>query len=258
MEFFSLSPQTWLWTRGTALNCFDLTFQSGNSRSSQTTKKHGNVPGLRCTTSLCAGCLSCSLCIPRHWHASSKNTLFGRKYSQTTHYSLLLAWNYSDLVRSLQDSVKDTGLWIEENKPKMNKDQTEAIRFSSSLSSVNTTIQHPKTISFSNTDAEFVGIVRNLGFTIDRDLSVKQHIIQTCKAAYSEIRHISCIRQYLTEDAAKTQVSSYILSRLNDSSSLLAGYTQTVIKPLQQVQNSAAKLILKFRRAQHAKSLLKH
>ena len=53
--------------------------------------------------------------------------------------------------------------------------------------------------------------VRNLGFVFDSNLSVKQHI-KTCKAAYIEIRRISSIRQYLTEDAAKTIVNSCILS----------------------------------------------
>ena len=59
--------------------------------------------------------------------------------------------NYSDLVRSLQDCVKDIGLWMEENKLKLNDDKTEAIRFSSS-SSINTTLPHPQTIFLSNTD----------------------------------------------------------------------------------------------------------
>ena len=83
------------------------------------------------------------------------------------------------------------------------------------------------------------------------------HQNETCKAAYIEIRRISCIRQYLTEDATKTLVNSCILSRLDYCNSLLAGYPQTVIKPLQQVQNSAAKHILKSRRAEYAKPLLK-
>ena len=61
------------------------------------------------------------------------------------------------------------------------------------------------------------------------------------------------LRQYLTEDATKTLVNAFILPRLDYCNSLLAGYPQTVIKPLQQVQNSAAKLILKSRRAEHAK-----
>ena len=39
--------------------------------------------------------------------------------------------NYSALVRSLQDCVKDIGLWMKENKLQLNNGKTEAIRFSS-------------------------------------------------------------------------------------------------------------------------------
>ena len=55
-------------------------------------------------------------------------------------------------------------------------------------------------------------------------------------------------------------VNSYILFRLDYCNSLLTGYQQTVIKPLQQVQNSAVKLILKscsVALAEHTKPLLK-
>ena len=89
------------------------------------------------------------------------------------------------------------------------------------------------------------------------NFSMKQHIIKTCKTAYIEIRRISSIRKYLTEDETKTLVNSCILSRLDYCNSLLAGYPQMVIKPLQQVQNSAAKLILNSRRVEHARLLLK-
>ena len=87
-----------------------------------------------------------------------------------------------------------------EEKLKLNKDQTEAIRFSSS--SANTALQQPQTISLSNTDTEFAGIVRNFGFIFNSDLSMKQHIIKTCKTAIVQIRRVSCIRQYPTEDVA--------------------------------------------------------
>ena len=42
--------------------------------------------------------------------------------------------NNSDLVCSLQNCVKDIGLWMEENKLKLNSDKTKAIRFSASSS----------------------------------------------------------------------------------------------------------------------------
>ena len=58
--------------------------------------------------------------------------------------------NYSDLVCSLQNCVKDIGLWMEQNKLKLNNDKTEAIRFSAS-SSVNIIILLPHTITLSDT-----------------------------------------------------------------------------------------------------------
>ena len=160
-----------------------------------------------------------SICLQTHSH-STNHSLIPQNHSESPE-------NYSHLVRSLQNCVKYFGLWMEENKLKLNNDnKTEAIRFSSSTS-INTTLLHPQTIFLSNTDVELSGTVRNLGFIFDSDLSVKQHIIKTCKAAYIEIRRISSIHQYLTEDATKTLANSCILSRLDCCTSLLAGYPQS-------------------------------
>ena len=71
------------------------------------------------------------------------------------------------------------------------------------------------------------------------------------------MRRISSICQYLTTEATKTLVSSYILSKLDYCNSLLAGCSDKDIKPLQQVQNSAARLIFKTRKSQHITPLLR-
>ncbi len=84
---------------------------------------------------------------------------------------------------------------------------------------------------------------------------MQQHITKTCQTAYIELRRISSIRQYLTQDATKTLVSACILSKLDYCNSLLAGCSQKALRPLQQVQNSAAKLIFKARSSQHCKPL---
>ena len=57
--------------------------------------------------------------------------------------------------------------------------------------------------------------VRNLGVILDWRLSMYEHIIKVCQMAYWELRRIYSIRQYLTEDAAKTLVVSRVLSRLS-------------------------------------------
>ena len=80
---------------------------------------------------------------------------------------------------------------------------------------------------------------------------------KTCQATYLEFKRISSVRHYLSEDATKTLVTSCILSRLDYCNSLLIGSPNTIIQPLQTVQNSAARLIFKSRRSQNCTPLLK-
>ena len=63
------------------------------------------------------------------------------------------------------------------------------------------------TISFSDSN-------RNLSFYLDKDLSMKEHINFICKTAFLEIRCISTIRRYLTDDATKTLVVSLVTCTL--------------------------------------------
>ena len=97
---------------------------------------------------------------------------------------------------------------------------------------------------------------RNLGFILDSKLSMKKHIIKICQTAYFELKRISSIRRFLTEDAAKTLVTSYILSRLDYCNCLLMGTPNSVIQPLQKIQNFAARLVLLASRHHHATPLL--
>ena len=96
------------------------------------------------------------------------------------------------------------------NKLQLNADKTETMLFNCSK------LKHPPapllicqaTISFSDS-------VRNLGFYLDKDLSMKEHINFICKTAFLEIRRIGTIRHYLTDDATKTLVVSLVLSRID-------------------------------------------
>ena len=97
--------------------------------------------------------------------------------------------------------------------------------------------------------------VRNLGFILDSDLTLKQHI-KICQTAYYEIKRISSIYRYLTEDAAKQLVTSCVLSRLDYCNFLLVSTTSSVIQPMQKVQNTAARLILRVPRHQNCTPLV--
>ena len=67
--------------------------------------------------------------------------------------------------------------------------------------------------------------------------SKKKHVVKICQTACFELTHISSIRRFLTDDATKTLVTSYILSRLDYCHCLLIGAPNSVIQPRQNVQN---------------------
>ena len=70
-----------------------------------------------------------------------------------------------------------------------------------------------------------------------------QPVSRTCQICYFELRRINFIRHYLSQDALKTLISAFVLSRINYCNSLLAGYPKQLIHKLQKVQNNVARLI---------------
>ena len=144
---------------------------------------------------------------------------------------------------------------MNKNQLKLNDDKTEALLFSSPSVTQSHTL--PSEILVGSHNIPFSSSARNLGFFLEADLSMKKHISKICQSAFVELKRISSIRRYLSVEATKTLVTSCILSRLDYCNSLLMGCPFSVIKPLQKVQNSAARLILKVPRNQPCTPLLK-
>ena len=70
-----------------------------------------------------------------------------------------------------------------------------------------------------------------------------------------KIRRISSIRQYLTVEATTTLVCACVLSKLDYCNSLLSGCPLYFLRRLQNVQNSAAKLVFKSHKRNYVQLL---
>ena len=158
----------------------------------------------------------------------------------------------TNLTKELNARTDDIKTWMTENQLKLYDDKTEALLFpfSSSLKPSTVSLSDSITLGFHN--IPFSDSARNLGFILDSKLSMKKHIIKICQTAYFELKRISSIRRFLTEDATKTLVTSYILSRLDYCNCLLMGTPNSVIQPLQKIQNFAARLVLLAPRHHHS------
>ena len=99
-----------------------------------------------------------------------------------------------------------------ENQLKLNDDKTEALLFPFSSSLKPSTIPLPDSVTLGSHNSPFSDSARNLGFIFDSKLSMKKHAIKICQTAYFELKRISSIRRFLTEDAAKTCYFLYPLT----------------------------------------------
>ena len=86
--------------------------------------------------------------------------------------------------------------------------------------------------------------VRDLGFTIDNNLTCNQQIQTVIRNVNFSLRNIAFIKRYLDEDSMKKLVHNYIISRLDYCNSLYCELPTYQLKKLQLVFNRAARLIV--------------
>ena len=93
--------------------------------------------------------------------------------------------------------------------------------------------------------------VRNLGGVLDDELSMENQVKSVVRSANFHIRRISKIRSFLDNDTCAKVINATITSRLDYHNGLLLGVHDKLIRPLQVVQNNAARLLTRSGRREH-------
>ena len=123
-----------------------------------------------------------------------------------------------DTINNIEQCISNVKTWMFHNKLQMNDDKTQAILFAlKGLANEHLT----KSIKIDDTAINFVPMLRDLGVTFDSSFLFNQHVMNTCRSTFLELRRISLIRKYLTVDATKTIVCSLVPSRLDYCNSIL-------------------------------------
>ena len=145
-----------------------------------------------------------------------------------------------EIIHSIQSCISDVKAWMTNNQLQLNNDKTEMI-----LIAIKTVLNSdcvPQSINLKGSHIKFANTVRNLGVCLDPTLSFQQQIFSVCRICYLELRRISAIRYYLSEEVTKKLLRAFVLSRLDYSHLLLAGCPKYLLSKLQKVQNNAARL----------------
>jgi len=88
-----------------------------------------------------------------------------------------------------------------------------------------------------------VTAVRDLGVHLDADLTLTAHVTATVRACFAAPRQIWSVKNSLTRDALLTLIRALVVNKLDYCSSVLAGLSGSLMRRLQLVLNSAARLV---------------
>ena len=161
--------------------------------------------------------------------------------------------NFTTELSACTDDIKT---WMTGNQLKLNNDKTEALLFPFLFSLKPSTVPLPNSVTLGSHNIPFSDSARNLGFILDSNLAMKKYVIKISRTAYFKLMCSSSVCRFLTEDTAKTLVISYILTWLDYCNCLLMGTPNSVIQPLQKIQNFATRLVLLAPHHYHSATLL--
>ncbi len=117
------------------------------------------------------------------------------------------------------------------------------------------TLQHDFTIQIDSSTITPSSSVRNLEVIFDDQLTFKEHIAKTARSWRFALHNIRKIRPFLKQHAAQLLVQALVISRLDYCNALLAGLPSNTIKPLQMIQNAAARLVFSKSKRAHVTPL---
>ena len=156
-------------------------------------------------------------------------------------------------VHILSDCTTELKSWLHVNRLMLNLTKTEVICLGSQqlISRISA-----DTFNIGSTLVCRARTVRNLGVTLDEQLTMSAHVDQVVRAGFFQLRQLRVIVSCLTPHAATTLVHAFIHSRLDYGNSLFYGISSHQLRRLQLLQNSAARLVSGAHRYDHITPIL--
>ena len=175
-------------------------------------------------------------------------------YADDTQLYMLI--NPSDQIApisQLEQCVDSVKSWMTANRLKLNGGKTEILHITSKFARSSSTVD---SLMIGSDCVHTVSSARNLGVTLDNHLSMASHVNNICRAANFALRKIGQIRKYLDPATAEKLVHAFITSRLDCCNSVLYGLPEREIAKLQQVQNTAARMVALVKKYDHITPVL--
>ena len=161
----------------------------------------------------------------------------------------------NDQVAMLKRAYSVINNFMAHNFLKLNSDKSELI-FVGKPHIVTQCKNLISSIELGDSTIKFAKSLKNLGVTIDENLSFREHIKNIAKSTFISLQNLKPIRNHFSKQSFEVIIHAFITSKLDYCNSLFSGLPSSTIRPLQLIQNYAARLILRRSRFSRATPLL--
>ena len=116
----------------------------------------------------------------------------------------------SELLRSIQPCIGDVKAWATANMLILNDNKTKLMLITSNRTKHLHTL--PTSITIGHAQIPVKQSVKNLGFTLDCQLTMNAHSSKIAWTCHFGLRRLASIRRFLTSTATATFASAFALS----------------------------------------------
>lgn len=173
-------------------------------------------------------------------------------YADDTQLFLSFPPSDTDIATRISRCLADVSKWTTANHLKLNLDKTELLFMPGK--------DCPKMdllVTIEDIEVSPSPTARNLGVVLDDQLCCNANITSVSRSCRIALYNIRRIRPFVTREAAQILVQALVITRLDYCNSLLAGLPASAIKPLQRIQNAAARLVFNLPKFSHVSPLFK-
>ena len=146
----------------------------------------------------------------------------------------------AELQSRVTNCLCDVGRWMCSNRLQLNTSKTEVVWFASARR------QHQVPVDPFRVGPDMVTpvhVVRDLGFMLETDLSMRSHVSKTVSSCFSSLRQVRAVRRSVDNSVLLSLVTALVLTRLDYGCSVLSGITDQQLDKLQSVLHAAARLV---------------
>ncbi len=171
-------------------------------------------------------------------------------YADDTQFYLSFHPDDLTIAARISACLADISCWMKDHPFQLNLAKTELL-----VVSANPSFHHNFTFQLGSSTITPSKTARNIGVVVHDKLNFSDHITKTARSCRFTLYNIKKIRPFLSEHATQLHVQALVLSRLDYCNALLAGLPASSIKPLQLIQNAAARLIFNDLKRTHVTPL---